>query len=100
LAKERGKGEGSRSGNAIAHALRQKVGLRVSNPLGLGSGVALTVVGAILMADGVVSYVLNSALFLAGIPPSMKFLAGAAYIVAAASLLRNVKLVHKLRVVV
>ena len=95
MAEGRGKGEGYPSGTTMAHAFREKVGLRVSNPLQLGSGVALTVIGSVLMADGVVSYVLDGALFLAVIPPSIKFLLGVAYVIAAATLLQGVKTTMK-----
>lgn len=62
------------------------------NPLKLGVGVILVVIGAILMADGVISSISPPPyVFFAGVNPAFKFITGFISVLSAIPMLQDSK---------
>lgn len=61
------------------------------NPLKLGVGVILVVIGALLLADGVIGWVNNTYVFIADVNPTFKFIVGLIAIMSATRMLQESK---------
>ena len=60
-------------------------------PLKLAIGVILVVIGALLLADGVIGWVSNTYVFIADVNPTFKFVVGIIAIVSATPQLQESK---------